>query len=546
MAARLGAFLVAGAVALGAAQSFPDPKSYADDPVLYAQERLGISTLWDRQIEFLEAVRDYDRVSYCGAHKLSKSYSFALLAAWWYETREDARVVMSSTTARQVNAVLWREFRRMVARTNKRAEAGECAPILGRCSELPANGLKSEDPADPREVCGYTARDAESAAGTSSANVLYLLDESTGIDDAIFEAFDGNAAGGAKIVMASNPTKTTGRFYESQTNKTIEKIGPRGWKALQVSALESPNVKAGRKVIPGLATLEWIERMSDEYGEDSPQFIVRVLGKFVHGQDGQAIPIHLTEAGCKAWHDCDEDPEHRDDGRLAFGLDPAGDGVGGDAQTLAHRRGMRVLSVAAKYGQTERQLADWVIESVRAHRRPREPKPRVTIDAGGPIGARVCALLQAHLDLHPDAFELIELRAEKVAWGNEDCHTVRAALWWDTRKFLEAGGAIPDDAKLTRELNTPALFLVKGKDNAERYDVTDKKVMKKTLGRSPDRADACNLACWQWRADDDQDDEVEEVTSREASKEKQGDNFDDDVVYDDPRGLDPYARWGGS
>lgn len=539
MAAALGGALVAAAVALGAGQS--EAKDYTNDPVGYARERLGVETVWNRQAEFLEAVRDHDRVSYCGAHKLSKSFSFAILACWWYETRDDARVVMSSTTARQVNAVLWREFRRMVARTNKRATKGECQPILGRCSELPANGLKSEDASNPREVVGYTARDAESAAGTSSANILYLLDECTGIGDPIFEAIDGNAAGDAKIVMASNPTKTSGRFYESQKVKTIEKIGKDGWKALQVSALESPNVIAGEKLIPGLATRAWVERMRAEWGEDSPQFKIRVLGEFVHGQDGQAIPVHLITAGQQAWEAAEADPDFRDEGLLSIGLDPAGDGVKGDESALAVRRGMRVLSIATVRGKTEKELAEWAIATLREHRKSRDPRPRIVVDAGGGIGTRVVGNLHAHLDNHRDAFDVIALDSGKVAWGNEDCHSIRAALWWETRTFLDNGGAIPEDAKLARELNAPALFMVAGKDQRERYDVTDKKVIRQQIGRSPDRADAVNLSCWQWRSDETP---VEEVSSKPAKAD--GELAYADLDDDD---LSPYGEaspYGGS
>lgn len=93
---------------------FPNPK-YQRDPELFFSEVLGVLP-WEKQLEIIEAVRDYDRVAVASGHKVSKSHTAAGLALWFYCSWPDARAIMTSTTSRQVDQILWRELRMMRAR----------------------------------------------------------------------------------------------------------------------------------------------------------------------------------------------------------------------------------------------------------------------------------------------------------------------------------------------------------------------------------------------------------------------------------------------
>src|SRR5215831_7226662 len=93
---------------------FPSPK-YARNPSAFFREILGVEP-WSRQVDILEAIRDHDRVAVCSGHKVSKSHSAAGIALWFYCSFKDARVVLTSTTARQVDQILWRELRMLRAR----------------------------------------------------------------------------------------------------------------------------------------------------------------------------------------------------------------------------------------------------------------------------------------------------------------------------------------------------------------------------------------------------------------------------------------------
>jgi hypothetical protein len=66
----------------------------------------------------------------------------------------------------------------------------------------------------------------------------------------------------------------------------------------------------------------------------------------------------------------------------------------------------------------------------------------------------------------------------------------RDELWFAGRSWLDEGGALPPDAELHGEL-TAARFTF---DPRGRYAVESKDDMKKRLKRSPNKADAFNLA----------------------------------------------------
>ena len=86
-------------LARGLEITWPD-RTWWDRPVEFFTQILGV-TPWSRQVDILEAVRDHDRVCVRSGHKVSKSNSLAGIALCFYASFDDARVVMSSTTARQ-------------------------------------------------------------------------------------------------------------------------------------------------------------------------------------------------------------------------------------------------------------------------------------------------------------------------------------------------------------------------------------------------------------------------------------------------------------
>lgn len=473
----LGGALALACLAVAAAAeaiTWPSP-IYRERPVVFFRDVLGVDP-WERQVEVIEAVRDHKRVAVSSGHKVSKSHSAAGLALWFYSSFEDARVVMSSTTSRQVDQILWRELRMMVARAR--------VELPGEMHELARSGFKAKD---FREIVGFTAKEAEAVAGISGKNLLYILDEASGIDQAIFEAIEGNRAGGARIVMFSNPTRTEGEFFEAFESKAAF------YKTIRISSEETPNVKARREIIPGLATWEWIQEKREEWGEESALYKVRVKGEHAKNETGKIISLHLIGEAEARWSETEAA------GPFHLGIDVAGEGEGGDETVFAPRRGQKVSPLLAFRGLTEDAIVANALGVVQRERSRRDPPATVVIDREGRIGYNVYTKLRAVAESDPRALQVIGVRASDKAVRQPHLYDrLRDELWANMVEFLRNGGAIPEDAKLEKELHAPTWVqhTVNGRNK-----VTPKPELKKALGRSPDRADAVCLACWEATAE---------------------------------------------
>lgn len=483
---------------------------YEKDPVSFAYDILGIEC-WDKQAELLTLAANHSRVACASGHKVSKSCSAAIIALWEYTQHEDSRVVLTAPTARQVDSILWREIRRLFSRSGRCVDCARDNPkgprpcphsqvIDGEIGQLARTGLKS----GLREIVGFTARDAEAVAGISSPHLRYIVDEASGIGEDIYEAIEGNRAGGAEILLISNPTRTEGEFYEAFHGKA------EFYETIQISSEETPNAKTGRKVIPGLATRDYIEEKRREWGENSPLYKVRIKGEFVKGEDGKIISIALlTEAECR-WK------ETKASGRLHIGIDPAGPGEGGDESGFAARRGNKHLSLQAFTGLTPEAHLTRTIELLQRLRYKRDTLPVVTIDAEGPVGYRVYLTLQAYAEKNPGQFQLVRFRGSSQ-WKNP--HRLydrdRDLIWANMADWLRDGGTLIADTKLAQELHAPEWY----QDTNSRMKATDKKQLRKELGRSPDRGDAMCLAVWEpaWIRDAGQAEVAEEVQEQDDS-----------------------------
>ena len=477
---------------------FPSPK-YRDDPVRFFREVIGVEP-WHRQREVIEAVRDHRRVTVKSGHKVSKSHTASGIALWFYCSFPDGRVVMTSTTSRQVDDILWRELKMMRARSGvcvdcKRlnedraaheqivAPCEHSAIIDGEIGELARTGLKSSD---FREIKGFTAREAEAVAGISAPNLLYILDEASGIKPEIFEAIEGNRAGGARIIMFSNPTRTSGDFYDSHNSKA------EFYSCHTISSEETPNVVFGDddpRAIPGLASREWIEEKQKEWGEDSAMYKVRAKGEFAELEEGKIFSLHeIAEAEQRL----EETPKN---GRLFIGLDPAGEGENADECVWAMRRGQSVYDLIAMRGLTKEAILMHTLSLCKKHRDKREI-PVLVLDREGKIGAEVYGFFLAFLSTRKEApFQLVPVRASDRSPRNPTVYDrMRDFLAGNLLDWLREGGAIVSDTKLEQELH---VFEWIEQERTGRVKITRKVDVRKELGRSPDRFDALCLCVWE-------------------------------------------------
>jgi len=433
------------------------------DPVLFARESLNVD-LWARQAEIARLVAAHGKVAVRSGHKIGKSRLAATIAFWWALTRRQGRVVVTATTGQQVKSIIWREMR----------EVARGARItLPPVPKDPSTGVQWDD---GRFIVGISTDEAERMAGFSGDELLFIVDEASGVADDIFEAIEGNRAGGARLLMLGNPTRTTGVFFEAFNSKR------EFWQRVHVSSEETPNVVEGRTVVRGLANRDWVEEKRRDWGEDSPLYAVRVRGNFPDQASNAVVGVAAVDAALERW------AETPDEGRLSLGVDVAR--FGDDDSVIAPRRGQRIAPLVAVHGMDTVEVAERVLAVARDERRPGEPIPRAKVDDSG-VGGGVVDILRRHRDV----LEVVAVNASSASTSPDEFFNLRSQLHFGVAEWLAGGGALPPDQRLEGELVAPTYSF----DARGRRKVEPKDEIKKRLpdGRSPDRADAVALAIFE-------------------------------------------------
>lgn len=368
---------------------------------------------------------------------------------------------MTSASGRQVKTILWRELRALYRVAKKQ--------IGGVLNKDPNTGLIWDD---GREILGFSTDEPEKMAGVSGAHVLFIVDEASGVDEGIFDAIEGNRAGGARLVMFSNPTRTSGTFFDAFHSKR------QFWHGIKVSSEEAAKVTPA---IPGLATQAWVDEKRKDWGPESPIYKVRAEGEFPTQGERAVIALAAVDASRLRY----DEREDAATGTLEYGLDVAR--FGDDETVLMGRRGRHAYPAVVIPGNDGPITAGLVLEAVAKQRVGEEPV-KIKVDVIG-VGASVYDALKLTA---PPGVKIIAINVAEKATNDEKYRLLRDQLWFAARDWLDEGGEIPDDGKLEAELLAPEYSF----DARGRYVVEPKDQTKKKLGRSPDRADALALSVY--------------------------------------------------
>jgi phage terminase large subunit len=452
------------------------------DPVVMARELFG-AVPWDdgapdSATTLLREAPWHDDVSITSGHKTSKSWTIALLALWFWLMVPGSRSVLLSPTARQVKRNLWKPLTELYARAAQRG-----MPLGGRLHIDPATGLVA-DPDHGSEIFGFATRNPLNFDGLSGPNVWLFVDEAAGVDEAVFEAIQGNRAGGSRLWLSGNATSLAGTFYRSHHSER-ELYRRFAFDSERVARWNGHDRTTCK--VPGLATGKWVEAQRKRYRphETHPGYLARVRGIFP-GVSSRSVLDALDVLAAMQRHArgaSDADMQCR----LIAGLDVAREGD--DRTCLAVRRGRFVYRLHVTAGLDGPQVALWALEQLRpymtAHERDGHArKPLILVDA---VGLGASAFDHGRRLKAPVAWAPV-VTAEK-ADDVDLYHNLRAEAWFGVRQFLGEGGALPNDADLSADLRAPEFLF----DNRDRFLVERKDRIKARLGRSPDAGDAVTL-----------------------------------------------------
>lgn len=392
------------------------------------------------------------RLATASGHGIGKSAMTAWLVDWIMSTRPHAKGIVTANTSPQLASKTWAE----IAKWTKRCITGHWFEVnTGRGSMK----LTHKQHPDSWQCAAQTCdeHNSESFAGlhAASSTPFYIFDEASGIPDAIWKVAEGGLTDGEPMFFAfGNPTRNSGAFKDC-----FGKMRHR-WAIRQI---DSRNVAITNKA----QIAQWIA----DYGVDSDFVKVRVRGMFPSMSVKQFISVEdVDKARGKHLRE-----DQYNFAPVILTCDPAWSGD--DELVIGKRQGLAfsILKVMPK-NDNDVEVANTLARLEVEHK-----ADAVFIDGG--YGTGIYSVGQT---LGRD-WLLVWFGS---ASGDAGCFNKRAEMWKETRDWLKAGGALPDDAILCDDLIGPeAVPRMDGKIQLE-----SKEDMKKRGQPSPNRGDALCLS----------------------------------------------------
>ncbi|MBF0851044.1 DEAD/DEAH box helicase family protein [Gluconobacter sp. R75690] len=454
------------------------------DPVLYAQQRLGLNpTAQQRQL--LEAIAPAGaKVSVRAGHGVGKSGATSATILWHLECYEYCRIPCTAPTASQLYNVLWAELSKWMRRSDEQSKT------MGLPSELLLSNLfdKTQDrladkgnPSEWYAVARTSRREAPDALqgfhasdvqitddnkaverSSSGGSILFVIEEASGVPDEIFEVAEGALSShGARLLMVGNPTKNSGFFARSQKQDRAL------YTALHFSCSDSP-----------LVDDTYRKNLVRKYGEGSNVVRVRADGDFPNQDDDVLIPLELTEAALER-----KDGERNGPRRLGVDVARFGD----DRTTFVLRAGDVIEQIEVRSKQDTMTTAGMAAQFFRQW-----SADEIHVDVVG-IGAGVADRLREQ------NFPVTDVNVAEKAPENLDLKDavpakLRDYLWLEMAEWMKGTPAFMAPQKENAEDLAGELSTVRyGLDSSGRMVVESKDAMKKRGVRSPDLADALGV-----------------------------------------------------
>lgn len=446
-------------------------------------------TLTPQQEDICRAcVRPPYSVMVKAAHSVGKTYLLATIANWFFDYYDQNGLVLcTAPTLQSVKDLLFKELRRL------RPNDPNWLPRATRLMDT-----------DQHQIIGYTASNPTSFQGRHSPHMCILFDEANGIPFEYWERARSMAENNRKghlFVAMFNPYDITSATYseEASGRHTV----------LQLSALAHPNILKRKNIIDGAIAYQTIkDRVLNEcklleenedkskafefdgkfWTTDNPLFEVQVLGQYPSRSINSVWSQNAIEL---LNHEIQSDPKHL----VQIGTDLAL--FGDDRSTIAVRKGYNLVHLESHHGWTLKQTSQRVKELCAKwqHAGQKATDIPVCYDSCG-IGAG----FMDHCGTGNQRHRFIAVNSATKSYYEGEFPNTRSELWITTADLAAEGHialakSIPENIRkeLVQDLLSPCYSM----DNLGRRVVEAKKQTKERLKRSPDSADAFNLAFYQ-------------------------------------------------
>jgi phage terminase large subunit len=445
----------------------PRNDAYPKDPIEFMVDTLGFHP-WSLQSEIARMVWANRYTSVASCHGIGKSTLAGALALTFLHLHENSIVLSTAPTGRQVEHVLWRNIRSL-HRKAKRPLLGQ-KPLTLRydiAEEWYGMGFKPSD------------QETDPTQGFHAEHVLVIIDEAAGVPATLIDGFHAAmTTEGSRFLMIGNPTSTSGAFYDSHHSKSAD------YATLNISWEDTPNFKAGKTIIKGLITQQWVSDTIKKYGFEAPYTRSRVFAEWVDPDD-VLIPLAQIEAAKnRGWDDIlgmGDEPKHG-------GLDVARDGT--DKSVLSLRAGPYVVGQFEVPGKESYETAGSTLDILG---REQPDTTEIKVDVIG-LGAGVYDVLSrivsdrstwSHLTVTPVNFS--KKPNDPESYNN--CRSEAYGVIAERFRLGQIAGQIHDQAQAD-------LTGIKGKFDGKHTQrvIEPKENFRDRNGHSPDHGDSLVLA----------------------------------------------------
>jgi len=410
------------------------------------------------QDEALHAWNDNQRL----ALKACKGPGKTALEAWlgwnWLLTRPFSQVFATSITGQNLRDNLCKEMSTWQQKSQILTEAFEWGTKRIVHKSSPGNWFMT---ARTWEKSADKNQQSESLAGAHADYILFILDEVSGIPDAVANTAEGALATGieSKILIAGNPSLLTGPLFRAfNTEKKL-------WYGIEITA-DPEDPKRTTRV-----SRDWALQQIAKWGPTNPWVLVNVFGKFPPASINALLGRPEIETAMLR----KLDPEAYMHAQRRIGVDVAW--YGDDSSVIVSRQGLKAKLMGQHRHLSTTQLMTQVMLAINATSSEME-----FVDGTGGWGnGLVDALIGA------GRAPLAVISNSKA--NDEQFFNLRSEMYWNMAKWVQRGGALEYDQDLMEEIEACTTYYYQG----NKIRILEKQQVKEKLGRSPDKSDALAL-----------------------------------------------------
>lgn len=297
-------------------------------------------------------------------------------------------------------------------------------------------------------------------AGLHSDYILFVLDESSGMPDAILGEAEAalSSCKEGHIVQAGNPSINEGPLYRAA------KTDRKKWYVTEITGDPNDPNRSPR------VSIEWAKDMIEKYGIDNPWVLINVFGKFAPSSINALISDEEVKEAMARYYRPQDYSQHA----RILSCDVAREGS--DSSVVFSRQGLQVF-VPDQY----RNIDGTQGANIVARKWREWDADACFIDNTGGFGS-------SWIDnLNRLGFAPIPVHFNAKS-PNPRYYNIRTQMAFECIEWVKNGGALPDIPELLQAM-TKTTYTFKG----DKVIIEPKELIKVKLGYSPDHFDSLML-----------------------------------------------------